>query len=174
MNNREHDKFRPPRYKLLGYCPYSGATQYYDCERGMGFNVPNYNKWQLERAKSNHFEITNTGGRRETPNNKNEAGGKGKNNNIPYEFDEEIKLIIGVTIEIRRPRIGAHAFVMYINEPNNPEREWRREIWGEDIMLDASGHFGMTVFRGSSDIVLPGALPPSPISIDRYRRWFHQ
>lgn len=127
----------------------------------------------MQRAENNHFEIINIRGQRETPNTRNEVSGNNINN-PPHEFDEEIKLIIGITIGGILPRwVGAHAFVMYINDPNNPERGWRSEVWEEDIMLDASGHYGIGNFRSvNSDIVTPANQ--HTISINSYRRWFDQ
>jgi hypothetical protein len=85
-------------------------------------------------------------------------------------YENIIKLIIGVSIAKSGifKIFGAHAFLMYIVDPYNSARKWQK-----DIMLDASGHYGVPKYRDTrSDIVFPDT--PSTISIDSYRRYFYK
>jgi len=166
MIHNENDRFRPPRYRIT--CESSNYIGYIDTETGLAITV--YDARNARRRKNANIQL----GFGSAGIEQGELGSH-HTNDLLNIAGEVIKIIVGITIATRFSRIGAHTFVMYINEPNNPEREWRSEIWGKDVMLDAAGSFGIGVFRSAgSDIVVPGEQPPSPISVDRYRRWFHQ
>jgi hypothetical protein len=76
-------------------------------------------------------------------------------------------LIIGVSVEKSglTKNWGAHAFIMYINDPYKTQLNWR-----QDIMLDAAGHYRIED-RANSNIVRPVNF--NTITIDAYRRYFY-
>jgi hypothetical protein len=92
-------------------------------------------------------------------------------NTILDAHEDIIKLIIGVSIAKNGilKIFGAHTFLMCIIEPYSDTRNWQL-----DVMLDASGHYGVPQYRHTNtDIVVPNS--PTTISIDNYRRyWFRR
>jgi hypothetical protein len=171
MYNKEHNKFDSPRYKLTWIG--NGYRSYLDLETGKGCCYIEPDNRSI--INHEHYDKICTVGDRDKTSSKDT-----ENTNyicgLPIVFDKEIKLIVGVTIGGILPDwVGAHAFVMYINEPYNLTRNSNNRIWQEDIMLDASGQYGIGLdgFRNiNSDIVHPQNM--NTISIDYYRKWFHQ
>jgi len=153
-----YEEFRAPRYKFRG-----GNRRYLnflDQETGVYISVlvdePQLNP---DLANRNVEKIL--------------ADGRNDIEITSVPFVDEIRFIVGITIGGRLPRrIGSHALVMYIDNPNSPTRDLDN-IWRNDIMLDASGHFGIgwRIRSSASDIVVPERFP-SPITIDSYRRYF--
>lgn len=84
-----------------------------------------------------------------------------------------IQLIVGISVGKSGldKIIGAHAFLMYIEDPYGLLGTWQN-----DVMLDASGSYGAGTFRqGSTNLIIPvfGVTTPATITIDAYRRfWF--
>jgi hypothetical protein len=81
-----------------------------------------------------------------------------------------VKLIVGITLAKNENLFevsGVHAFIIYITDPYGGDGR----LYTGDIMLDASGHYGIPNLRTTnSDIVYPRSQ--YSISIDSYRRYF--
>ena len=153
MDNSEHKEFDSPRYRptLSRY----GYRSYIDLETGRGYTLPFF-----EKKYSVNGQLLAV--------SREISGQNIVNNSVSEIADEIIKLIIGVSVGKRgfSRRHGAHAFIMFVNDPFNPKREW-----SQDIMLDASGSFGMNMYRSrATNLVSPRSQ--TTISIDRYRRFF--
>jgi hypothetical protein len=158
-DNKEHEKFNSPRYKLT----HQGVDyrSYLDLQTGIGYCLPWYDSRRSSKSGYNIY-VQNT--IEESIEMKNSS-----TDTILNRYDNIIELIVGVSIAKRGifRLLGAHAFLMYIVDPYNSARKWQN-----DIMLDASGHYGVPQYRDTrSDIVFPST--PTTISIDSYRRYFY-
>ena len=84
-----------------------------------------------------------------------------------------IQLIVGISVGRSGfdKIFGAHAFLMYIEDPYGLLGTWQN-----DVMLDASGSYGDGTFRqGYTNLIVPvfRVTTPATITIDAYRRyWF--
>ena len=162
MNDPENDRFDSPRYRLTHVG--RDYRSYIDLETGIGYCVDCDPPKGITKTGHDHYEKIAVMGRRDEVDTTEN----------PVAFEDEIRLIVGITIGGTFPRwIGDHACVMYIDNPYNPARE-ANSLWRNDIMLDASGSFGINweIRNPGSDVVVP-ERSPSQISIDGYRRYFY-
>jgi len=152
-------EFSSPRYRYTGGG--ENHLNFIDQETGTGITVFFGGSKPKSGLIDGNFEKVLTSGKKDIEVS-------------PIPFEEEIRLIVGITIGGRIPRwIGAHALVMYIDNPHAPLRDMDG-FWRNDIMLDASGQFGTRwgIRSIASDIVVPERFP-SQITIDSYRRYFY-
>jgi hypothetical protein len=167
MDNSEHDKFDSPRYKLTWVG--NGYRSYLDLQTGIGYCLPYNEKRNSVNSLLDKEYISRNNNEMFFDNKHGDSSGG--YNSILDMHDDIIQLIVGVSVRKGGIRhiVGAHAFIMYIVDPYNTARDWMK-----DIMLDASGDYGVRnhIHRKKNvDIVEPTS--PTTITIDSYRRYFY-
>lgn len=166
MSKIDSEMFNSPRYRITWVG--NGYRSYLDQETGIGYCVP------VEERKYSTNSLLD----KNIPRNGNKmlmgneyCDSSDSNNSVLDGYVDIIQLIIGISVAKGGflKGLGAHAFIMYIIDPYNTARNWQ-----QDIMLDASGNYGVknSVHRKPNvDIVEPTS--PTTISIDSYRRYFY-
>ena len=162
-DKKELEKFNSPRYRLT----HQGRNyrSYIDLQTGVCYYVhchnPNWNSnarysymqsaaQESDRALAEYMKlrIGSTGIEKNQPNS------TGNLSTILNRYDDIIQLIVGVTLGGDLPRriFGAHTFLIYNEDPYG-----LLGIWRNDVMLDASGSYGLGTFkwRDVIGIILP-------------------